>query len=106
MPKYLIAATYTEEGSKGLLKDGGTARRTAVEEMAKGLGGSVEAFYFAFGSTDVFVIMDMPSDVAAAAASIAVGAAGGATVDVTPLLTPAQIDEAADAVVKYRAPGE
>ena len=57
MPKYLIKASYTVEGAKGLLKDGGSKRREAAEQALKSAGGKVEAFYFAFGETDAFVII-------------------------------------------------
>ena len=30
MPKYLIRASYTQEGVQGLLKEGGTKRRQVV----------------------------------------------------------------------------
>ena len=33
MPKYLIEANYVGEGVKGLLKDGGSSRRAAVEKL-------------------------------------------------------------------------
>ena len=49
MPKYLAHASYTVEGLKGLLKDGGSKRREVVEQLTKGLGGTLEAFYYAFG---------------------------------------------------------
>ena len=35
VPRYLIVAKYTPEGTKGLLGKGGTARRTAVTEMVE-----------------------------------------------------------------------
>ena len=105
MPKYLFEASYTAEGAKGLLKDGGTKRRAAIEEMARRLGGSVEAFYFAYGDTDAFVIIDLPDSASATAASLTVGASGAARVKTTVLLTPEEVDEAARKAVKYRAPG-
>ena len=46
MPKYLFQANYTAEGAKGILKDGGTGRRAAVEKAVSGLGGRLESFYF------------------------------------------------------------
>jgi uncharacterized protein with GYD domain len=49
MAKFPIKASYSAEGAKGLLEEGGTARRTTVEKAAVGIGGKVEAFYFAFG---------------------------------------------------------
>ncbi len=78
MPKYLVKASYTTEGAKGVQSGGGTSRRDAVARMAEGLGGSLESFYFAFGDTDAYVVLDLPDNRTAAAASIAVNTAGGA----------------------------
>ena len=52
MAKYLFHGSYTVEGLKGLLKEGGTGRREATEQLAKSLGGTLEAYYFAFGDND------------------------------------------------------
>jgi uncharacterized protein with GYD domain len=103
--KYLVRASYRRKGAKGVQSSGGTSRRDAVSEMAKGLGGSLESFYFAFGETDAYVVLDLPDNRTAAAASIAVNAAGGATSEVIVLLTPEEIDEAAKLSVDYRPPG-
>jgi uncharacterized protein with GYD domain len=105
MPKYLLQANYTVEGVRGVLEKGGSARKVAVQEAAKGLGGKVDAFYFAFGMTDVFVIADLPDHTAAAALSLAVGASGAVSATTTVLLSPDEIDKAAKAGVKYRPPG-
>ncbi|MFI7704098.1 GYD domain-containing protein [Nonomuraea sp. NPDC049480] len=105
MPKYLIQATYTADGLKGVLRDGGTGRRQAVERMAESVGGRVEQMYFAFGENDAYVIVDMPDNVASAAVGLAVSAAGGARARTVVLLTPEEIDEAARKQVEYRAPG-
>ena len=72
MAKYLIEASYTADGVKGLLKDGGSARREAATQLMETLGGKVEAFYFSFGSSDAYVILDMPDNVSLAAAVLAV----------------------------------
>ena len=105
MPKYLVKASYSAEGAKGVQRAGGTSRREAVAKMAEGLGGSLESFYFAFGETDAYVILDMPNNQSAAAASIAVNISGGATSEVVVLLTPEEIDSAAELSVDYRPPG-
>jgi len=105
MAKFLIQASYTLEGTKGVLKEGGTGRRTTVEQTIKGLGGKLEAFYFAFGQTDVFLIADLPDAVSAAAVSLTVNAAGGAKVVTIPLMMPEEIDAASKKSVQYRAPG-
>jgi uncharacterized protein with GYD domain len=105
MPKFLVLASYTPAGATGVLGAGGTSRRDAVAELAKSLGGTLESFYFAFGETDAFVVLDLPDNVSAAAASLAVSATGGAATEVVVLLTPEDIDAAAKRSVAYRAPG-
>ena len=106
MPKYLFEARYTPEGAKGLLKEGGTKRFRAVERALKGVNGKVEAFYYAFGKHDVYIIADFPSHTNAAAASLAVNSTGLATVRTTVLLTTKEIDAATKKSVKYRGPGQ
>jgi len=106
MPKYLVQASYTLEGAKGLLKDGGSKRRVAVQEMLKGLGGTMEAFYYAFGESDAFVIADIPDNVTATAVALAVNASGAVRAKTTVLITPEEVDQAIKKTVKYRAPGQ
>ena len=105
MPKYLITASYTDEGVKGLLKAGGTSRKTAVEKMIAEMGGKLEAFYFAFGDYDVYAISDLPDNVSAAALALVINASGLVTLSSTLLLTPAEVDEATKKTVHYRPPG-
>lgn len=105
MPKYLLEVNYTLEGLKGVMAKGGSARKAAAAAAAKSAGGKVDAFYFAFGGTDVFVIADMPDNEAAAALALTVSAAGGASVRTTVLLTPDQIDVATGREVRYKPPG-
>ena len=93
MPKYLIMSSYTTEGVRGTLNEGGTARREAIRRATEGLGGKLEAFYYALGEHDVFAIVDMPDNVAVAAASMAVGAAGVARNITVALITPEELDE-------------
>lgn len=106
MAKYLIAASYTSEGAKGLLKDGGTKRRQAADQAIKSAGGKLEAFYFAFGESDAFVIIDAPDHATVAAASLAINASGAVRTKTVVLLTPEEIDQATKKGVKYRAPGQ
>ena len=105
MPKYLIEASYTSEGAKGLLKDGGSKRRQAAEQAIKSAGGKLEAFYFAFGDRDAFVIVDAPDHATIAAASLAINASGAVETKTVVLLTPEEIDQATKKSVKYTAPG-
>jgi uncharacterized protein with GYD domain len=103
--KYLIEASYTTDGVKGVLKEGGSGRRAAIERLITAAGGSVESFYFVFGDNDVIVVVEMPDNATMAAVSLAVSAAGGATTVVRVLLTPDEIDAAAKKTIEYRAPG-
>ena len=105
MPKYLLEVSYTLEGVQGVVAKGGSARKAAAQAAAKSVGGKVDAFYFAFGSTDVYVIADLPDNEAAASLALNVSAGGGATVETTVLLTPDEIDSAISKKVKYTPPG-
>jgi len=105
MAKYLLQGSYTAEGSKGLLKDGGSKRRAAAKTLIESLGGKLECMYFAFGETDVVAIVDMPDSASAAAASLTIGASGGVTGNLTVLLTPEEIDQAAKKTATYTPPG-
>jgi len=105
MSKYLLEVEYTLEGVRGLKSEGGSARVAAASALIEGLGGKVESFYFGFGTTDVFVIVDMPDNVSAAAAALAVSAGGGATSRTVVLLTGAEMDAAVKKETTYRAPG-
>ena len=106
MPKYLAHVSYTVDGLKGLLKDGGTKRREVVIKLAESLGGNLEAFYYALGEDDLFAIFDFPENVSATSASLIVNASGAAKVKMTALLTPEEVDEAAKKSVAYSPPGQ
>ncbi len=105
MPRFLWRASYTADGFKGVLKEGGSGRRAAIEQMIEGLGGRVEAFYFALGEDDSYVIFDVPDNLSAVAGSLAVNSTGAAHAKTVPLLTPEELDEATRRSAQYRPPG-
>ncbi|MEP7182415.1 MAG: GYD domain-containing protein [Betaproteobacteria bacterium] len=105
MPKYLFEANYTAEGAKAIIREGGTARRTAVEKALAGLGGRLESFHFAFGGVDAYVIADLPDNVTAAAVALAVSQSGVASTKTVVLLTCEETDAATKKSVAYRPPG-
>jgi uncharacterized protein with GYD domain len=105
MPKYLIQASYKAEGVKGLLAEGASGRRKAVERAVKSIGGKVEAMYWCFGEHDTILIMDLPDNTAATALSLAVGSSGAVRITTTPLITAQEVDAACKQAVKYRPPG-
>lgn len=106
MPKYLIEASYTAEGTKGLAREGGSSRRKAVEDMLKGMSGKLEMFYYAFGRPDVYAVVDVPDAATAAALSLAINQTGAVDLTSHVLLTPEEMDAAAKKTVSYRAPGK
>ena len=106
MPKYLIQANYVGEGIKGLLKDGGSKRHAVVEKLFKSLGGTIEAFYYAFGDYDLYIIADFPDNATVTALVLTVAATGTATCKTTVLLTPEEVDAATKKTVNYSPPGQ
>ena len=105
MPKYLIKANYTAEGMKGLQKDKASGREKAVAAACKGVGGKLDAIYYALGDDDAFVVVDLPSHVHVASLCVAVSASGMANTRTVPLLTVAEMDKALSEGTKYRPPG-
>ena len=105
MPKYLITGGYSLDGIKGVMAEGGSGRRDAVAKLATSIGGSVESFHFAFGSDDVYIIADLPSNEAAAAVAMTVGASGSFSPRTVVLLTPEEVDAATKLSPSYRPPG-
>ena len=105
MPKYLISASYSAEGLRGLQKDKASGRRQAVTAAVEGLGGRVECFYNALGADDVYVIVDLPDNSTAAAIGVTVSATGLVRTRTTALLTVEETDRALEKSINYRAPG-
>ena len=105
MPKMLIKATYSAEGARGLVKEGGTGRKATVSKLIESVGGKVEAFYFAYGADDAIVIADVPDESAGLALAIAVNASGSVRCTTVPLITPEAMDAACKKTISYKAPG-
>jgi uncharacterized protein with GYD domain len=105
MAKYMLRINYTADGAKGVLKDGGSKRRSVAQSATESVGGRIESFYFAFGDVDAFVVADLPDAASATALALAVAASGGASVQTTVLLTPEEVDTAARKSPLYSAPG-
>ena len=106
MPKYLLEASYTAEGAKGLAEEGGSGRRKKVEKTINAMNGKLEAFYYAFGPTDAYLIVDVPDSVTALALSLAVNQSGAVQLKTHVLMTPEDMDQATKKSVKYKAPGK
>ena len=86
MSKYLFQLAYASDAWATQVKNPKSAldRATTVIES---LSGKIEALYYAFGEYDLIGIMDMPSNVNAAAVSLAVSAGGAVkSMRITPLM--------------------
>jgi len=105
MAKYLIKGSYTAEGAKGLMKDGGTKRIDAVRAAMKSVGGTVETAYFAIGEDDVYLIVDAPDHASVGAFAVAANASGGVRASTTVLMTAAEVDAMVKKTVSYTPPG-
>jgi uncharacterized protein with GYD domain len=106
MTKYLFEANYVGDGIKGLMREGGTKRRDAVVEALGSVGGSLESFYYAFGETDVVGVFDIPDQANAVALSLMINSTGSVNLHLKPLMSPEDLDAAANKTPSYRAPGQ
>lgn len=105
MPKYLFHGSYTPEGFRGLLDEGGSKRRQAAQQALKSVGGTLEAFYFSFGDDDFYIIVDLPDNVSTTAVSFVGNVSGAFNIKTIVLLTPEEVDEAIEMNVDFRPPG-
>jgi uncharacterized protein with GYD domain len=97
MSRYLLQVAYTPEAWAAQLKNP-QDRTKVLQPVMDRLGGSFVETYFTFGEYDVVAIVDLPSNVDAAALSLT-ATAGGAlrSIKTTPLMT---IDEGIQAMRK------
>ncbi len=106
MPKYLYHGSYTDKGLKGLMKDGGSKRVKVTKKAIESLGGKMEAYYFALGGTDFFIILELPDNVRAIAGSLIANASGTVKVNITALVSPKEVDMAVKHTMDWRPPGK
>jgi len=105
MARYLWKVSYSADGARGLLAEGGSSRRGAIVKLLEAAGGKMELFDYALGEDDAYLIAEVPDVLDVAAISLTVAAGGGARITTTQLLTPEEIDAAAKRKTQYRAPG-
>jgi uncharacterized protein with GYD domain len=105
MPKFLIEATYTAEGLKGLQRDKASGRIQAIKNALRSVDGQLECCYWCLGDRDVIAIAELPNTVAASALATAVSASGVARTRTTALLSAEEIDAALAKNINYQAPG-
>ena len=104
MPRFLVIARYEPLGARAVMAAGGSARRSVFTHAVLDLEGQVESFDFALGADDVYAIVELPDAAAAAALSLTITGGGIATVRTVALLTPEEVDRAAELHPSY-SPG-
>jgi uncharacterized protein with GYD domain len=105
MSKFLFYGSYTPEGFKGLMKEGGSKRIEAAKQALGSVGGSLEAFYFSFGENDFYIIVDLPDNITTTAVTLAGNVSGTFSIKGVALLTATELDEAVKKSVDFRPPG-
>ena len=74
MASYILLASYTEQGIKGIKE---TVKRTdAVKALAKKAGITMKESYWTLGQFDVVAVFDAPDDEAMTAFSLSVAKMG------------------------------
>lgn len=106
MPKYLYHGSYTDKGLKGLMKDGGSKRVEVTRKAIESLGGNMEAYYFALGGNDFYIILEAPDNVKAITGSLVANASGTVKVNITALVSPEEVDLAVKQTMDWQPPGQ
>ena len=106
MPKYLYHGSYNDKGLQGIMKDGGTKRMEVTKKAIESLGGKMEAYYFAFGSNDFYIIAEAPDNVNAITGSLVANASGTVKLSITVLISPEEVDQAVKKTMDWRPPGQ
>ncbi len=107
MPLYLSRFSYTPETWARLIANP-EDRRQAAQSYIESVGGTLQGFWYAFGTYDGYTLWEAPDNVSMAAVALAIGGGGAlSSIETTVLLT---VDETIDALrkadqVRYRAPG-
>ena len=107
MPHYLFQASYTAQSWAAVIK-APENRRLAIAKLMESAGGKMESFYFAFGDTDAFVIVELPDNVSAGSVAAAVAASGGVSSLTTTVLMTSEEGEQVmrkAAQIAYQRPG-
>ncbi|RFU20846.1 GYD domain-containing protein [Geodermatophilus marinus] len=105
MPRFLVIAAYSPQGARAVMAGGGSARRSVFEHAVLDLHGRLETFDFALGEADVYALVELPDAAAAAALSLTISGGGVASVRTVVLLSPEDVDRAAQLHPHYPGAG-
>ena len=92
MGLYLYIGSYSAEGRKGLIAEGGSSREAATRALVESVGGKIERYAFAIGPFDFVIVAEMPDDSAALIPPLIANSTGTVSVTTTKLVSPADMD--------------
>jgi uncharacterized protein with GYD domain len=75
MAFYLYQASYTADAVKALISEPQN-REAAAGKMIEAIGGKLHHFFFAFGTSDIVAIIEVPDEKAMVAGAMLVAASG------------------------------
>ncbi|SHJ81462.1 Uncharacterized protein, contains GYD domain [Dethiosulfatibacter aminovorans DSM 17477] len=104
MAKFLFYGSYAPEGLKGVMEEGGSGRVEAAKRTLESVGGKLEAFYYALGENDFYIIVDLPDNKTAMAVTSVGNITGTFSIKAITLLTPEEVDDAAKLDIPFRKP--
>ena len=97
MAHYLYQVTYTQEAWAAQLKNPQNVA-DRVRGSVEGLGGKIVGIWYAFGESDLFVVLEMPDNISMAAFALAVAAGGAVSAAKTTVLL--SLEDGLDALGK------
>src|ERR1700694_2954564 len=92
--RYLVRAVLTPEGLKNLQKQPPTALKAGVTKFVESVGGKLEFWFFDYGASTAYSVIQYPDEVDAATAQLSTNAAGFARVRIRPLVWAGDIAKA------------
>ena len=75
-------------------------------KFVESVGGKLEFWFFDFGTTTAYSVIDYPDEIAAATAQLSTNSAGFAHVTIRPLLSAEEMDEAVAKLPPVHVPQE
>ena len=109
MPLYLYRFRYTAEAWTALIEHPQDRRDMLASKLFGAFGGRLQGFWYSFGDQDGYALVELPDNVTAAAAAVAVTSTGSfSSLKTTVLIT---VDEMIEAIEKssqfaYTKPGD
>ena len=92
--KYFVHVEFTPEGVKDLQNRSVTALRAGVEKFDESVGCKLESWYFDYGASGAYAIVDCPNEIAAATLTATANSTTFTRVTWRPVLSAEDADKA------------